>query len=366
MGKSTCAWPAALLLASACSGDGMGTDLFGSESADVTGMSTTITASGTASASSTASGTATDTASTDGVDSSTTEDVKFDVGTPADLPGACKPDDENCGCTAVDILFVVDNSGSMQEHAAPTVAAFDAFVNEMITALPPGTSLHLGVTRATGFFDPGNSGSWGGGTCEGSADGAWNPPDVANNTTNGQQGRLFEHESLRYFEIETDLDPQPLKDWFQGALMGAIDGFAPHSNSETVVAGAAYPFHPANADHNEGFMRQQGVLVLFLLSDSPDLSPANVPTQDFIDMVSDAKAECGDICIITTGAIAGDCYENPMNTNTRLTEFMNGFGQPPPSWINLAFGITPDFEGVLGTALADVIGSTCENIPPAG
>jgi len=121
MGKSTCAWPAALLLASACSGDGMGTDLFGSESADVTGMSTTITASGTASASSTASGTATDTASTDGVDSSTTEDVKFDVGTPADLPGACKPDDENCGCTAVDILFVVDNSGSMQEHAAPTV-----------------------------------------------------------------------------------------------------------------------------------------------------------------------------------------------------------------------------------------------------
>lgn len=364
MGKSTFPWPAAVLLSGACSDDGTPADLFGTESADVTGMTSLPP---TSTDPSTGSASASSSATTAPADGSTTEDVKFDVGTQDDLPaGACNPDEENCGCTAVDILFIVDNSGSMQEHAAPTVAAFDTFVNEMIAALPPGTSLHVGVTRATGFFDPGNSGGWGGGACEGFADGMWNPPDVANNGINGQQGRLFEHEAQRFFEIDTDLDPQPLKSWFQGALMGAINGFDPHSNSETVVAGAAYPFHPANADFNEGFMRQQGVLVLFLLSDSPDLSPAAVPTTDFIDMVSDAKAECGDMCIITTGAIAGECYMNPANTNTRLTDFMNGFGQPPPSWINLAFGMQPDFEGVLSTALADVIGSTCENIPPAG
>jgi hypothetical protein len=306
-------------------------------------------------------------ASATAADSSTTDPFKFDVGTKNDVPGgACNVGDEDCGCTAVDILFIVDNSGSMQEHAAPTIAAFSTFVDEMIATVPPGTSLHVGVTRATGFFDPGNSGGWGSGACEGFSDGAWNPPDVADNGVNGQQGRLYEHEGARYFEIATDLDPQPLEDWFQGALTGAIDGGAPHSNSETVVAGAAYPFHPANAAYNAGFMREQGVLVLFLLSDSPDLSPAAVPTSDFVDMVSDAKAACGDMCIITTGAIAGQCYDNPMNTNTRLTDFMNGFGQPPPSWINLQFGMVPDFQGVLSAALADVIGSTCENIPPAG
>lgn len=364
MGKTTHAWPAAVLLVGACSDDGTPADVFGTESADATGMSTTLSTTTTTTTTDTATGSGT--AAMTAADESTTEDVKFDVGTGNDLPGACNAGDDDCGCTAVDILFVVDNSGSMQEHAAPTVAAFDTFVNEMIAALPPGTSLHVGVTRATGFFDPGNSGGWSGGTCEGFSDGAWNPPEIGDNGINGQQGRLFEHETLRYFDLDTDVDPQPLKAWFQGALMGAINGFDPHSNSETVIAGAAYPFHPANADFNEGFMRQQGVLVIFLLSDSPDLSPAAVPTTDFIDMVSDAKSECGDMCIITTGAIAGDCYENPMNTNTRITEFMNGFGQPPPSWINLAFGMVPDFEGVLSTALAEVIGATCENIPPAG
>lgn len=363
MRKITLVGAVEVCLLAACSDDGVAADPFGSASAEAsggTGAPTSVASDDPSTAPSSLD------ASDSATAASTTEDVKFDVGTLDDLPvGACNPDEQDCGCSAVDILFIVDNSGSMQEHAAPTIAAFDTFVNEMITALPVGTSLHVGVTRATGFFDPGNSGGWGSGSCEGFSDGAWNPPDVANNATNGQQGRLYEHEAQRYFDLDTDLDPQPLKTWFQGALMGAIAS-DDHSNTETVVAGAAYPFHPANADFNDSFMRQQGVLVLFLLSDSPDLSPVDIPTTEFIDIVSDAKSECGDMCIITTGAIAGDCYENAMNTNTRLTDFMNGFGQPPPSWVPLASGVVPNFEGVLGSALAEVIGSTCENIPPAG
>src|SRR5262249_38057559 len=149
-------------------------------------------------------------------DGSSGEQPKFDVGTGSDLGNPdCNPDEKDCGCTAVDIIFIVDNSGSMQEHAAPTIAAFSTFVDEMIGVLPSGTSLHVGVTRATGFYDPGNGGGWGGPGCEAAlTDGTWNPPDVADNGTNGQQGRLFEHAGLRYFEIATDADPQPLADWF--------------------------------------------------------------------------------------------------------------------------------------------------------
>ncbi len=355
--------PAALLLASGCgdNDEGGSSSFGGTEGTSVTASGSDSGSSGSASASS--NGTTVSTSA----DGSSGEQPKFDVGTGVDVPGNCMAGDPGCGCTAVDILFIVDNSGSMQEHAAPTVAAFDTFVNEMIDALPPGTSLHVGVTRATGFYDPGNGGGWGGPGCEAAlTDGVWNPPDVADNGVNGQQGRLFEHMGVRFYDIETDADPTPLKTWFQGALMGAIDGSAEHSNTETVVAGAAYPFHPANADYNQDFMRQQAVLVLFLLSDSPDLSPPDIPTQDFVDIVSDAKSECGDMCVITTGAIAGQCYDQPGNINTRLYDFMNGFGAPPPSWINLQFGMVPDFTGVLGTALADVIGSTCANIPPAG
>jgi hypothetical protein len=300
-----------------------------------------------------------------------TGEIKFDLGNAGDLPGGnCDPEDPDCGCTAVDILFVIDNSGSMQEHAPGVTAAFDTFVDEMVASVPPGTSLHVGVTRATGFWDPGDGSGWGGDQCTFTlfpdiAMQTWSPPP-ADNGINGQQGRLFEHQGLRFFDLDTANDPQPLRDWFEGALGGAIDGFAPHSNSETVVAGAAYPFHPENADYNAGFMREQAVLVLFLLSDAPDMSPPNVMTSEYVAMVSDAKAACGDQCILTTGAIAEICYQNPANTNTRLTDFMDGFGMPATSHVNLQAGNTPDFSGVLGAALAEVIATTCENIPPQG
>jgi hypothetical protein len=59
------------------------------------------------------------------------------------------------------------------------------------------------------------------------------------------------------------------------------------------------------------------------------------------------------------------CYDRPGNTNTRLFDFMNGFGHPPTAFTSFESG-TPDFTGVLGTALAEVIGTTCEMIPPVG
>jgi hypothetical protein len=305
---------------------------------------------------------------TQGLDSSSSEGFVFDVGTGQDAPGTCSADDPSCHCNAVDLLFVVDNSGSMQVHHDPIVTAFPLFVDQMFSALPPGTDLHVGLTRATGFWNPGNGGGWGGPACEAAlTDGVYYPPTDGDNGINGQQGRLFEHEGMRYFAVDTDDDPTALSGWFDGALFGAIDGSAPHSNTETVVAGAAYPFHPVNDPVNTGFLRTNAVLVLFLLSDSPDLTPPEIPTSDFVEMVRDAKAECGgDVCVVTTGAIAGQCYDQPGNTNTRLYDFMNGFGKPPASWMNLEWGMVPDFGTVLGDALADAIATTCEQIDPQG
>lgn len=302
-----------------------------------------------------------------GLDSSSSAGFVFDVGTAVDAPGACGPDDPSCHCNAVDLLFIVDNSGSMQVHHDPIVAAFPLFVDQMFSSLPVGTDLHVGLTRATGFWNPGNGGGWGGPACEAAlTDGVYYPPTDGDNGVNGQQGRLYEHEGMRYFAVNTSDDPGSLSSWFDGALFGAIDGSAPHSNTETVIAGAAYPFHPVNDAFNAGFLRTNAVLVLFLLSDSPDLTPPEIPTSDFVQMVHDAKAECGDVCVVTTGAIAGQCYDQPGNVNTRLYDFMNGFGQPPASWINLEFGMVPDFGSVLGDALADAIATTCDEIQPEG
>ena len=364
---------AVLLFAVAC-GDAGGGDSGATQTSNITVMSSptgdtpTTTTPGTASV----SGTGTTAQGSEG-DSTAAESggssgaMKFDLPSVQDIGSVgCRVGDPECGCSAVDVLFIVDNSLSMQEHAPGVIAAFEPFVDEMIGVLPAGTSLHVGVTRATGFYDPGNGGGWGGPTCEAVIiDGAWYPPTSGDNGTNGQQGRLYEQDGLRYYDLETDGgDTQGLKSWFKAALAGAIDQSAPHSNTETVVAGAAYPFHPVNAGWNAGFMREQAVLVLFLMSDSPDLAPIEVPTGEFIDIVSAAKSGCGDMCIITTGAIAADCYDQPGNTNTRLFDFMNGFGQPPPSWTSLKAGEVADFDGVLGAALTDLIGATCMAIPP--
>ncbi|GEM_PF-851751 len=322
------------------------------------------------------SGPSTSGPSTSGVSSSATSpdtgsSPKFDLGNALDVPRtSCDPELEDCGCTAVDILFVIDNSGSMQQHAGAVRGAFEPFVQDIVSALPPATSVHIALTRGTGLYNPGDRGGWNPPNCAiDRTDGSWNPPDLSNNGVNGQQGRLFEHAGLRYFEFDTSQNPQPLREWFAGSLDGAIQG-SDHSNNETVVASAGYVFHPVNDTFNTGFMRQQAVLVIFLLSDSPDLAPPAIPTSDFVSMVSAAKAGCGNRCIVTTGAIA-DCYDRGGIVNTRLYEFMNGFGSPPASYVYFASPFDfaappPDFRGVLGTALADVIGTTCQQIPPEG
>lgn len=303
-----------------------------------------------------------------GADSSSSDGAfYFDVNPGGTSTAICDAGDgEDCSCNAVDLLFVIDNSASMGVHREAINAAFPTFIAEMNSALPAGTDLHVALTRGTGFYDPGNGGGWGGPSCEATlTDGEWFPPDAGDSGENGQQGRLFEFEGQRYFEVSTDEDPAALQQWFAGALEEAIS-YALHSCTETVVAGSAYPFHPANAEYNVGFMRQNAVLVLFLVSDSSDLTPGNIPTSDFIDIVREAKAECGgDDCIVTSGAIQGECYGQPGNTNTRLTDFMNGFGKPPASWVSLS-DPDLDFTGVLGTALANAVASTCDEVPPEG
>ncbi len=295
-----------------------------------------------------------------GNDSDDSPPIKFDIPEP-EFPEAKQAP---CG---VDILFIIDNSGSMSQHKDDIVDAFDTFIDEMIGALAPTTPVHIAVTRATGFYDPGNGSGWNDPSCEfGYIDGNWNPPTNTKNGINGQQGRLFENEGKTFFEYEIGEDPTQLGQWFESTLAEAIL-LDLASNTESVVAAAAYPFHPVNTAWNAGFLREKAVLVLFLLSDAPDAAPLEIPTSFFVDIVSQAKSGCGDGCILPTGIIQSTCYDTPDNVNNRLTEFMNGFGAPPAALDYFHMNEPPDsFTSVLGATLAETIAYTCENIVPAG
>jgi hypothetical protein len=79
-----------------------------------------------------------------GSESATTEagePPKFDL--PQTPDGGLPPPDT--GCTKVDLLFVIDNSGSMEDEQINLVNSFPDFVAEMQTKLVDTESYHVGV-----------------------------------------------------------------------------------------------------------------------------------------------------------------------------------------------------------------------------
>jgi hypothetical protein len=77
---------------------------------------------------------------------------KFDFGQEPDI-GMMPPE---TGCTKVDLLFVVDSSGSMLDEQVTLVQSFPTFVTEMQTQLANTDSYHIGVisSDAYPFNDP--------------------------------------------------------------------------------------------------------------------------------------------------------------------------------------------------------------------
>ena len=262
------------------------------------------------------------------------------------------------GCTAVDMLFVIDNSTSMRNNQEELAKAFPTFVDAMITNLPPGTDLHVGIT--TSSFDTRGGGSPGETNCRSNGTVQeflqhYQTPDQLNNGENGGQGRLFSYQGKSFFAGNTADDPVPLKNWFTSAAKAVGES---GSVFEMVAAGGAYIAHPSNGATNKGFIRDEGaVLVVFFLSDEVDNSPETV--QVYHDMITSLKARCGgDPCILTGGILMPCLATTPDNT---LYGLMSSFGETP----KIADIDDPtQYSQAIGDALAQVIAVTCDKIPP--
>ena len=269
------------------------------------------------------------------------------------------------GCDFVDLLFIIDNSVSMGTHQAALAAAFPSFVDEMITSLPPDTDLHVGITT-TSFLNGSCSETTANCMSQSTEDEIlehYERPSDVNNGENGGQGRLFSHAGKTYFEINTSDDPAELKTWFTGAAVAAGETGC---SFEMPAAGAGWALAPDNAAVNDGFLRDAGAaLMLFIVTDEPDKSPGDV--NEHVQRVLDAKSACGGAqCVITGGLVPEACFESP--NDTTLYDFMNAFGEPPvvgliPT-LQLPGSPPPDYSGVLGPGLAQVLAEACEGIPP--
>lgn len=261
-------------------------------------------------------------------------------------------------CYAADLLFVIDNSGSMCVAQEGLAGSLPGLVDAMFDALPVGTDLHVGIVT-TSFSDDAPYQEI---ACAANA----GPLTIENAYVtdvvvpgNGYQGRLFEHAGLRYFEANTEIadDRAALTEWFTEAVVSVgCSGGA----FEFPSAAAAYALGPGNAEPNEGFIRDEGAaLAIFALTDGIDLSLESIAT--YRDMVLGAKTECGGAeCIVTAGLLSAECVPD---TNPVIWQFLNAFGSEP------RWGSIDDFAGyddVVNAALAEALVQACEEIDPVG
>jgi len=343
-------------------------------SASATAASTTGATQGTDATASTGTttGTGTDPTATSAATTATTattDDVRFDVGvgttagTSAGDGGACQPGvDPTCTCNAVDILFIIDNSVSMASAQANIAAAFPQFVDAMVDVLPPGTSLHVGVTSTEmGYSSSGSTTN-----CTSTGNGMpqsafYVTPDVTNTGKPGAQGRLFPSGGQFFAAANTDDGAAitAMKAWFAGAAAIGTGG----SNIEMATAPAGWVADPANAATNAGFIRDEGaVLVVFFLQDEPDQTPPSVSGLAMLDKLATAKPLCGGVdCIIGGGMLNEGCVGQ-----TPIGQFLGGLSEPAVT-DNFPFIGDPspeDFTAVLRDTLLGVIEKKCAEIPP--
>jgi hypothetical protein len=288
--------------------------------------------------------------SSDGADDGDDGDEKLDMSAP--------PPMQMENCYAADLLFVIDNSGSMCPAQEGLADALPGLVDAMFDALPVGTDLHVGIVT-TSFSEDGpyqeidcapNAGPL-------TIENAYNTETVV--PYNGYQGRLFSYDDRRYFSANTEIaeDRPALTQWFTETVLDVGCGGGAF---EFPAAAAAYALGPSNAENNAGFLRDEGAaLAIFVLTNGIDLSLE--PIETYRDMILDAKAECGGAeCIVTAGLLSSECVPD---TNPVIWQFLNAFGTEP-SW-----GPIDDFaiyDDIVTAALAEALVQACEQIDPVG
>ncbi len=216
---------------------GGGTDSDGSSTdSDSTGSATTGPGSGTT------GGTAGATAGATG------GGTKFDVGTALDLPGEESDGTEEGGCEKIDFLFVIDNSGSMQDEQEALAASFPGFISEIQTTVM-AEDFHIMVTDTDASRGLPMS-------CDDEL-GAGRTLDVRDNVCGITSGR-------RYM-----LDTQPdLSTVFSCLALAGTGGDNNERPMEALVN--AVTIHNPPGECNGGFVRDDAILVVTFITDEPD------------------------------------------------------------------------------------------------
>jgi hypothetical protein len=301
-----------------------------------TGMPPATTTTGVDGTSTTA---APATSSTGEPDPSTSEDsgppISFDFPALPDAP----PIDESCG--QVDFLFVIDNSGSMGDEQLALVNNFPNFINGIEATLKTVETIHVGVSTSDDYFyNVAGCQQIGGLVVQ----------------TGGFDSSMMAcgpyDEGANYMTEMDDLDIT-----FACAAQVGTEGSANEQPMQAVV-NAVTGVYGDNGECNEGFIREDALLVIVIITDESDSSAGTA--MSWYDDVVAAKAGIPENVVVVSLINVPGSPCNPFDPAQTIADFTMMFGKNG----FMAEICLPDFAPIFDQAVA-IIDVACDNyIPP--
>lgn len=275
-------------------------------------------------------------------------------------PGNTGPGDDVDECQNVDVLFVIDNSGSMSDNQDQLIASFPGFVAGMQEALEFAESFHIGVVTSSNYPENGTE-CWEYGHLVTQTVGA----PLSSNAVCGP----FASGSSYIDETEPDL----------AAKFECIAKVGGGGDDEEMpirsLLDALKPGNNAAGACNDGFARLDSLLVIVVISDEDDVleecGPEDFPCfptgtegtpDDWHSEVLTYKANLPENVVVVS--IIGRELDNPCGAvpAARLMSFTNNFGANG----HIGDVCAASYDDVF-TAALPVIDEACENyVEPEG
>ncbi|PRQ04737.1 hypothetical protein ENSA5_05020 [Enhygromyxa salina] len=292
--------------------------------------------------------------------------TKLDLSQETDLPGG-----EEGGCEKIDFLFVIDSSGSMADNQANLIASFPGLVAAMMDNVE-ADDWHVMVVDSDG--------QWSGTDCANACttlgfcpdapefDCQTPPPELCDITIGGGViAPMGEAASNQDCALASDAryiqsgEPDLLASFSCVAKVGVDGGDTERPMDAMVRALGDELGEPGGC--NEGFVRDDAILVITIITDEPDEHSMDEPGTWF-DAVVATKADNPDAVVVLGLLPDGDlgmplCGAEAVAA-PRMSAFLDLFEQSSRASV-----CEPDYSPFFLDAVS-VISGACEEFDPVG
>jgi hypothetical protein len=267
----------------------------------------------------------------------TMEPPIFDLGLIPDMPPSMKD-----GCSKVDFLFVIDNSSSMAPNQINLVANFPAFIDGIQATLDNVDSYQVGVITTDAY--------------QYNVAGCQQLSSLVVQTGGSQSSNMMcgpYDDGYNFMTESDDLDSS----FSCAATVGS--GGSGNEQPQAALVGAVERIHGGIGDCNEGFIRDDALLIIVYIGNENDNSPTT-PMASY-EAVVEAKLDLPENVVVMS---ITDFPGNPcgFGGSVEMTQFTMLWGK---NGILVPI-CEPDYGPFFADAV-DIIDVACENYtPPAG